>query len=48
MELELRKCLPTSSPNKILYPFPKHSQCVWGGVVCVYVLSTEKKKKNTM
>lgn len=38
MELELRKWLPVSSPDRIVYPFPKHSQSVvcWGAVcVCV-------------
>lgn len=34
MELELRKWLPTSSPNKIVYPFPKHSQSAVFVCVC--------------
>ena len=37
MELEFKKWLPTSSPNKIVYSFPKHSQ----SVVCLCVCKSE-------
>lgn len=41
MELGLRKWLPTSSPNKTVYSFPRHSQ----SVVCLCACESEASQE---